>query len=373
MTRDTRAVVAFFSDAPWTGGAERYLCMLASGLDRNLFSPAVIMNRNPALERFRRWMKDSGIPVHDVSLRLPFTFSGVGEFVRILRSVNPAILHMNLPGPYDSQYSLVAPIARYAGVRRIVSTEHLPMVDPFWKGSVLKRFGTLWIDRVVTVSDDNVGHLVMKHHVPRGKIETIHIGIPGPGRSRPAGVREQAGLAEGDILLVMVGSFEERKGHRIMFGALQELPDSIHLAVAGEGEMERSCRHEVSELGLGGRVHFLGIRDDIHAVLLESDILVLPSRLEATPYVIVEAMAAGIPVVASGIFGIPELVEDGVTGILVPPGDEQVLARAITSLAGDPVRRVRMGKKSKERFRDRFTIERAVSDTVRIYEELLKR
>ena len=107
---------------------------------------------------------------------------------------------------------------------------------------------------------------------------------------------------------------------------------------------------KAGELGLDERIHFLGFRDDINSIMREVDLLILPSMMEATPYVIVEAMAAGLPVVASGIFGIPELVEDGKSGILVPPGDVEALALAVKHLVRDSDRRKDMGAEGRRIF-----------------------
>lgn len=369
--RRERFRVAFFSDAPYTGGAEKYLALLAAHIDQERFAPVAILNRNPALDPLRRWMERAGVPVYDVSLRLPFTLHGAGACFTLLRRLRPALLHLNLPGPFDAQFSLVAPLARLAGVVRIVSTEHLAMVPSFPKARLLKRFGTRWIDRVITVSDDNRDHLSRIHGVPPEKIRVTHIGIPEPDRSESVDLRAELGLSPGTVLLVMVGSLEVRKGHDTAFKALARLPAGVHLAVIGVGELRRRYEETVAALGIAPRVHFLGGRDDVPAVLRGADILIHPSRMDATPYVIIEALAAGIPAVASNIYGIPELIEDGVSGLLVPPDDAAALDRAVAALIDDPRRRRRIGEAARARFEARFTIGDHVRRTVAVYGELL--
>ena len=158
MKKD-RYRIAYFSDAPWFGGAEKYLQLLAAGLNREEFRPELIMNRNPRLEAFAASMAGAGVPVHEVSLDMPRSPAGISYFISLLRRLRPSILHCNLPGPWGSQYSLVAPLARLAGVRHVVTTEHLPMVPSFAKGRLLRGFGSRWVERVVTVSEDNVRYL----------------------------------------------------------------------------------------------------------------------------------------------------------------------------------------------------------------------
>jgi glycosyltransferase involved in cell wall biosynthesis len=119
-------------------------------------------------------------------------------------------------------------------------------------------------------------------------------------------------------------------------------------------------------------VHFLGNRGDVAAILPECDALVLASTLEATPYVIAEAMAAGLPVVASGIFGILEMVRDGETGLLVDPRSPEDIARGIAALAADRTRGARMGVEGRKRYEETFRVERCVAETQAVYRELLR-
>lgn len=365
------SLIAYFSDAPYTGGAERYLYLLASHIDRDRFEPVMIVNRNPELDRFKSWLGEEKIPVYEVSLRLPFTLKGTLGFIRLVRRLKPSLFHMNLPGPFDSQFSLVAPLARLAGVKHIVSTEHMPMFPSFRKVGMLKRFGTSWIDRVITVSDDNRRHLMHNHGVRENKIRTVHIGIPDPGPREPANLRNSLDLAGDTFLLVMVGALQERKGQRTALKALADLPGSVHLVIAGEGEKEGEYRDYASRLGIGDRVHFLGYRNDVPAILDEADLMVLTSSVEATPYVIIEAMASGLPVVASGVYGIPELVEEGKTGILIQPGDHASLVKAVMSLLNDRGLRTSMKEAARRRYEDLFRIEISVLKTIDVYRELV--
>ena len=368
----SRYRIAYFSDAPWFGGAEKYLLLLSAGLNREEFRPELIMNRNPRLEAFAASMAGAGVPVHEASLDLPRSPAGISQFISLLRRVRPSILHCNLPGPWSSQFSLVAPLARLAGVRHVVTTEHLPMVPPFAKGRALRVFGSRWVDRVITVSDDNVRYLVRDHGVPREKIRVVRIGVPEPARGESAGIREKLGIAREDFLCVMIGSLEERKGHARVFDALAGLPGTVKLLVAGAGEEERALRAKAASLGLERRVHFLGYREDVDAIFSECDALVLASTLEATPYVIIEAMASGLPVVASNRYGIPEIVRADETGILVDPGAPDEIAGAIAALERDRLRGARMGMAGRKRYEELFRIERCVEETQAIYRDLLR-
>jgi glycosyltransferase involved in cell wall biosynthesis len=174
------------------------------------------------------------------------------------------------------------------------------------------------------------------------------------------------------MLIAIVGALEERKGHATLFEALARLSVSVQAVIVGKGRMEREYREKAAALGLSDRVHFTGYRDDVPSIMRNIDILVVPSSVEATPYVILEAMEAGLPVVASSVFGIPEQVVDGETGLLVPAKDADGLANALRILQADPERRRLMGKNALRRYRARFTLERCVRGTIEVYRELMR-
>jgi len=363
--------IVYFSDALWVGGAERYLYLLAANLTRDAFEPAVIVNGTGRLEELSASMERAGIPVHAVSLNLPYSPAGVAGFVSLLRRLHPSILHCNLPGPWGSQYSLVAPLAKLAGVPHVVSTEHLPMVPSFAKGRLFKGFGSLSIERVVTVSEDNVRYLTGYHRIRREKVRVVRLGTPEPAREKSADIRRELDLTAGDFLCIMVGSLEERKGHVTAFEALTATDSGVKLIVAGSGAREEEYRARAAALGLADRVRFLGYRRDVDALLPECDVLLCPSTLEATPYVIFEAMAAGLPVIASRLYGIPEIVHDGKTGILFDPAAGGELVRAIDSLFQDRRRGARMGEAGRRRWEKEFRLERCIAETEAVYREVL--
>jgi glycosyltransferase involved in cell wall biosynthesis len=366
------ATVAFFSDAPYAGGAERYLELLAKGIEDYGYRSVLISGGERELEPLRVAMRNMDVEVHELEVSARHMSGFAQQLIGILRRIRPSIFHFNLPGPFDARYSLVAPIARMAGVRNIVSTEHLPMVRSFPKGRILKSFSTRFVSSVITVSDDNRGHLIGNHHVPARKIRVVQNGIPESEGIVELDLRRELGIVSGSMLIAIVGALEERKGHATLFEALARLSVSVQAVIVGKGRMEREYREKAAALGLSDRVHFTGYRDDVPSIMRNIDILVVPSSVEATPYVILEAMEAGLPVVASSVFGIPEQVVDGETGLLVPAKDADGLANALRILQADPERRRLMGKNALRRYRARFTLERCVRGTIEVYRELMR-
>ncbi len=364
--------VAFFSDAPYVGGAERYIGFLASGIMDHGYKPVLIASGGVGLEPLKEQIRSYGAEIYELDKNARPGSGFAPRLTRMLRSIKPVVFHFNLPGPFDARYSLVAPIARLAGVRSIISTEHLPMVRSFPKGRVLKSFSTRFVSRVITVSEDNRKHLIGNHHVPDRKIRVVQNGIPGSEWTADLDLRRELGIGAESQLIAIVGALEERKGHATLLEALESLPASMHAVIVGDGGMKRELQERASVLGLSDRVHFTGYRNDVPSIMRNIDILVVPSSMEATPYVILEAMEAELPVIASSVFGIPEQVIDGETGILVPPRDVDELANAIRILQADPEKRKLMGKNALDRYQARFTLERSIRGTIEVYRESIR-
>ncbi len=365
MNADGRRRIVFVSCSAYAGGAEKYIEMLACGLDRERYEPVLITSGAPGLERLRSAVKDAGVRNETTEGRSISSVSGTRLFMCVLRRLRPDIVHINMPGPFDCYYGLPASLARLAGARRIVTTEHLPMVGSFAKARILRSIHMPHVSRFITVSEDNRKHLEEQHGVPEGKIRVVYNGIPDPGLKD--GGKEAGGDA---VTLLAAGSLEERKGLMVLLSAMERRPKRIHLSIAGEGPMRGEIESRIASGRYGARVTLLGRVDDMPRLISRSHILVVPSLMEATPYVILEAMAAGRPVVASEIFGIPEQVEDGVNGILVPPGDEVSIAEAILRLASDTVLMRSMGRTGRKMYEDRFTLRMSVAKTEAVYEEL---
>jgi glycosyltransferase involved in cell wall biosynthesis len=142
--------------------------------------------------------------------------------------------------------------------------------------------------------------------------------------------------------------------------------------MAGEGSLAEAARRRAERLGVAGRVRFLGVRADVAELLSACDIFALASDWEGSPLAVMEAMAAGLPVVATAVGGVPELVEDGVTGILAPRGDLQALGSALETLAGNPRLRREMGDAARERAK-RFEVSAMVEGYAALFQEMVRR
>jgi glycosyltransferase involved in cell wall biosynthesis len=184
-----------------------------------------------------------------------------------------------------------------------------------------------------------------------------------------AGVREEFGVPAGTPLLALVGRFHPAKGHTDLVQALARLHgrDWVCLFV-GEGELRAEIEAEVTRLGLAARIRFTGQRADVPRLLAAVDALLLPSRWEGLPMILLEGMAMGRAIVATRVGGIPNVVSHGVDGLLVAPGDVAALAQALEQVLGDAPLRTRLGATARETVRRRFS----VATTAATYESMYR-
>ena len=232
-------------------------------------------------------------------------------------------------------------------------------------------------DRVVT-SGEAVRAIVVGAGVPAGRVVSIPPGVDTrrfhPGVSGKT-VRDELGLAADQPLVGLVANIRGSKGHNVFLEAAREVlqwrPDARFLVV-GDGVGRAEVRRRVGAMGLKAVVTLTGFRRDIPEVMAALDVLVLPSiRSEATSQVIPQAFAVGTPVVASTVGGSPELVRDGETGRLVPPGDARALAAAMLELVSDPARARALGRAGQQLAAECYSLDASMALTTSVYRGLL--
>jgi glycosyltransferase involved in cell wall biosynthesis len=226
----------------------------------------------------------------------------------------------------------------------------------------LKRFTSSRLDAHIAVGDRSARELERLIGLRAGAIHTIHNGVlagDGASDTRAASMRPMVGA---------LGRLTPQKGFDVLLRALVALPD-VDALIVGEGPERPNLERLIDELGLGGRVRLPGSTEDPASLLRSIDALVLPSRFEALPLAVLEAMHAGLPVVASDVGSVAEAVVDGETGLLVPAGDEAALAVAVRRVL-DPAVGRRMGAEGRRVAVARFTRERMVRDYELLYSGL---
>jgi glycosyltransferase involved in cell wall biosynthesis len=223
---------------------------------------------------------------------------------------------------------------------------------------LLRRMGG-----VVSVSEYTRRDFIGVYHLPETRVVLIPNGVDAaefqtehlsPARGQ---VRRELGRSEQELLLISVGSLSGEKGHRLLLTAIGDLTRTrrdVHLLVVGDGPLRPQLEMYTRELSLSDRVHFLGSRPDVPRLLASADLFVLPSETEGMPAVLIEAGMSGLPSVAFDVGGVAEVLDPGVTGLLVAPGDLAGFGEALARLCLDQDGRARMGDAARQRCRDRF-------------------
>jgi len=334
-------------------GAERVIATLAAEQVRLGLEPHVAClergDRGPFFEALRA----SGIPAHAIPDRGGFHPAGVVRLVQLVRRLAPDVVHSH---GYKTDV-LVAPLAVAPSRPRLVATNHN------WIGDtaavrVYERLDALALrafDAVVAVSRQ-VGEDLLAAGIRRAIVIPNGICRPPSRHGAQERLRDALGLLRGTPVVGFVGRLAPEKALSDLLDAAAAGPLArVHFVLVGDGPARGEVEAGVRARTLAGRVHLLGRRDDVEALLPELDALVLPSRREGTPLVILEAMAAGIPPIATHVGGVPDVVEDGRTGILVPPGDPAALAEAIRRVVDDPGLRRRLAEAGRHAARTRFS------------------
>lgn len=232
----------------------------------------------------------------------------------------------------------------------------------------VERFTARFARRIITVSEYD-RRLAMHHRVAMPhKLVTVHNGV----LDVPAALRASPGRSP--VRLVMVARFEEQKDHATLFRALaglREQPWPWQLELIGDGPLFSEAVALAQRLGITPRIQFLGFRRDVMRRLAEAQVFLLITNWEGFPRSILEAMRAGLPVVASDVGGNGESVVHGETGFLVPRGDAAALRDALARLLADPDLRARMGSRGRRRFEERFTLERMCEKTFAVYRDVM--
>lgn len=235
-----------------------------------------------------------------------------------------------------------------------------------------------FLDRIIAVSEKVRIFFEVKNKVSQ-KVITIYNGVDtelfNPDRLDTS-LRKELGIREGSVVIGSIGVIEKDKGHRYLIEAIAKLKSEgisdIVCIICGSGPEEENLKELVKKRRLSGEVLFLGFRRDIPRVLRILDIMVMTSlTIESFSMVTIEAMAMQVSVIGTKVGALPEVIKDGETGILVPPGDVDALCKALRHLIENPQVRIEMGKNGRKRVLERFTIEENVRKTEELYLQLL--
>ncbi len=347
-------------------GSEAHLLQLLPDLRERGWDVRFLMlhEDEPGAWEFADALRAHGVPLDDIRLRADVDPIAFGEVTAYLARVRPRILHTHLVHA-DVYGQLAGSVAR---VPLRLSTKHgfNEFREGRWFGFADRTVGSL-AHVHIAISRGLAQYLAETEGFDEASFEIVHYGIASAGEATVYGGSEPRLLCIGRLIPI--------KGHLVLLRAVAQararVPGLV-LDVAGRGPLEPALKAYARELGIEGAVRFLGFVSPVQAAIEEAAVVVVPSLGEGFGMVALEAMERARPVIASTVGGLPEIVADGETGLVVPPADAEALAEAIVALAGDLPRAAEMGRAARTRALEEFTPERCVERVESLYARALE-
>ncbi len=357
------AKVVHLTEDMGLGGQERVIAILAEGLDRRKFEVEVWCLARGG--RLAESLKRSGLRVRILGLANYHDPVQVLRLCRHLRRAGADIVHAH--GSFAGTFGRLSSL--FAGKRNVLFHVHTTELGLPLLHLGLQRMLAPFTRAVVCVSRAVLAFVTGVLGFPTDRCRVVYNGVP-EATGGPCGSSQRATPAEG-LLAVSIGSLVENKGHRVLIEAFRraaEQRSDLRLWIAGDGPLRGDLERQVRDLRLSDRIRFAGCLSDVHPVLAQAAMAIQPSlHREALGLALIEAAQHGVPAIASRLGGIPEVVGDHRTGLLVPPGDPAALAGAILRLAADPSLRARLGKAARGEYERRFRAERMIAEIEALY------
>lgn len=358
-----------------TGGAEIVLYNLIRNINKRKFDP-VVVSIIPIAEIGKK-IQDSGIRILSLSTKFkynPFIFF---KLISILKREEPQILHSFL----FHSILLGRIVGKIYKVPIIISSIHSEYVGGFLRNRLLQITDNL--DDVVTIVSQKAAEtMIISKILSTNKLLVIYNGIDlnkfiFQDKKTREEIREELNLKKDDKVLISVARLFEAKGYPYLIEAIKILKKKyldIKLLILGEGKEKNKLEEQIRDSNLEKNISLLGRKENVSDYLNASDIFVLASLWEALGCVILEAMACGLPVIATNVGGIPEIIEDNVSGFLVSSKNPEALAQKIDYLLGlDEQKRLELGNRGRKIIEEKFSLDRMVESYENLYYELLKR
>jgi glycosyltransferase involved in cell wall biosynthesis len=351
------------------GGGQQHVLALAERLTARGLNVAVACEAKGYLvdELFR-----GGIPHHAVRLSESPSVRGFADLAKVIRTSGAQLVHTH--GGTAGFYGRSS--ARWVGDVRTVHTYHGihylhdKGLRKRYLHRAIDRFLVRWTDEVICVANSDKDLALGERLALPGHVSVIYNGID-PARFEMSEAGDtRSGIRDDHFIVGTVGRLHEQKGHIYLLQAaalVHKAYPQARFRIIGDGPLRASLEAQSRRLGVNGLVEFLGARNDVPEQLHQFDLFILPSLWEGLPYVLLEAMAASLPIVATDVDGVREMIADGGKGIVVPPRNAHALAAAVIDLMGNDARRVGLGVKGAQVVKERFSLDAMVEQTVAVY------
>lgn len=366
--------VLYLIDSLGPGGAERLLADYLPRLSRLGIEPTVVAIQDREGNPIAAEIEATGVAVANLGIRRLRESGALGQVTGVIERAAPDLVHTQLE--FSNILGTLA--AHRLGVPT-VATIHTIDRPRRWSRDAARYRLMAWVlrsrgARVISVSRSARDHFIGRSNARRDQVVTLHNGIDLSRFSRSGGhraaARAELGIAPDAPVAMTVAVLRPEKGIGDMIDALPAVLRSHPLAryfIVGNGSHRTALEQAVAARGLEERVRFTGARADIPRLLAAADVFVLPSHTEALPTVLIEAMAAGLPVVATDVGGIPEMVDRGVSALLVPARSPAMLADAVCRLFSSPIQSAAMGRAGRRIASERFDLDRQAARLIDEY------
>jgi glycosyltransferase involved in cell wall biosynthesis len=354
------------------GGLERIIGHLARGLDRTRFNVVVhCLNKKgyhaDQLEKegYTVYLPSQQGKIASYMRGLTVRGALVRESIDILHSHNTAAFLDGVVG------------AKLANTPVIIHTDHVRKFPDKRRYMAAERIASYFVDEIVAVSRHVREALIEYEGIRPDKISIIYNGVdfsPAQDGNEIKAVRDEFNVTQGEKVVGCVARLAQQKGYELFMEAARRIlrkTQAVKFVVVGVGEEYDRLLKLCSELGIRSKVHFAGARTDIERVLPVFDIFLLTSHYEGMPVCLLESMVSGVPIVATAVGGVPEAVQDGISGYLIHSRDPDEVAEKVVRLLRNDNLRLKMGKNGRQIYENRFTIERMAEQYTELYESYL--
>lgn len=364
-------------------GETKHVIGLAKNLDRNHFSLDIACPKGPVAEYLLNEAMDlKDVVVYSVPMRGHHDLKSLIYLTKLILKRKYHIVHV-----HQVTSGVIGRVAGKLGICKVVVTESSITPEHYWIKSKMKLWvhlhilhpiwNSLFVDRLIAISEAVKKSVILREGINPHKVSVIPYGVDFKKsdikEKKVSLVREKYRIKKDKCLIGTAARLVDTKGIDVLiraFSILCQLNSQIRLLIIGDGPLKYELINEVKRLHLEDVVIFSGWRRDAVSYIQALDIFVLPSIYEPLGLVILEAMASGIPVIGSNVDAIPEIIENDITGMLVPPGDEKKLADAISRMTADRQMARKMARNAIAKIEEKFSLKHTTMKIEKIYSDL---
>lgn len=375
MSNTKKYKILFYTDTPLYGGAEHQLYLLVKHLNNQKFTPIIVTRKSPSLETWHQKIRQEKINLIITNTKSKNSIQNYFELKKIIQKEKPNLIHAQIWNPMASKYAFL--IAKKHQIPLVI-TEHDPFKLNFLK-NIYKKLTLKIPQKIITVSKANQKLMALLYPQISQKLITIHNGIE--ENKTKLTTQEKNHIRKNifkantkSIIIFSAGTLHPRKGYKYLIQAIKKISNKytqIKLVIAGDGPEKKDLENLIFNLNLNDKIILLGQRNDINQLMQSADVFVLPSIKEAFGLVILEAMQNNLPIIASKIGGIPEIIQSKNNGILTLTKDPQSLSQDIETLITNKGLRKKMIKNNQKYWKN-FSANKMAIETTKVYNQILK-